>query len=229
MAKVKAEVKEAPKEKVEKFSQNLKCTLTAQEVAARADRAASLVAMIEEKDNERKAASKHAQGEIDQLTAELMQLSGEVRTRATYRNVECERRFVYTEGMVRETRLDSFDLLNTRKMTEREMQLDLFPEGGGDVPDDGLWRAVPIAEALNGLPKKCYDAFEAKAIATMGDFADFQAKHGEFWIKDLPGVGPGMAEKISDAAMAFWSGLKVKATADAIPDGEMGTDGPEVD
>lgn len=206
-AKEKGKLKATLDEKVEKFSQNLKVTLTAQEIAQRADRAANLVAMIEEKDAEQKAAAKHAKGEIDQLAAELASLSNEVRTRATYRQVECERRFIYTQGVVTETRLDTFDLLNTRKMTESEKQLELeFNEGmnGKAIPDDE-WRPVPIAEAFPGLPKKAYEAFENKGIATMGDFADFQAKHGDWWAKELPGVGPETQTKIADAAEAFWA------------------------
>lgn len=202
-----------PKEKVEKFSQNLKVTLTPHEIAVRADRAANLVSLVQEKDEERKAANKHAQGEIDQLTAELSQLSNEVRTRATYKQVECERRFVYADGVMRETRLDTFDLLNTRKLTEHEMQPDLPFPAQDSSPADELWRPTPLEQALKGMPKRVYDAFEKAAIYTMGDFSDFQAKHGEFWIKDLDGVGPGMAEKISDAAIAFWAELKSSTAA----------------
>jgi hypothetical protein len=197
-------------DRVEKFSTSARCALTPKELETRSDRVANLVGDIAQKEDDKKAAAKHAQSEIDLLTAELMTLSNEVRTRATYRMVEHERRFIYAEAVVRESRLDTGDLLSTRKMTEREMQLDLFPEGGDGKPTettypDDLWRPMPIADALKGLPKKCYDAFEKASIDTMGAFADFQSKKGEFWVADLVGVGPGMAEKISDAAILFWS------------------------
>lgn len=100
---------------------------------------------------------------------------------------------------------------------------EAIPDDAEDDPDeepaefvppvldgDDAWRAVPIGEALAGLPKNCHKAFAKAEIKTMGDFADFQGKHGDFWVNDLEGVGPGMAEKISDAAIKFWERMKTK-------------------
>ena len=84
------------------------------------------------------------------------------------------------------------------------------PESSNGTPkkpaakDDESWRTVPIGEALQGLGSRAYAAFEEKKISTLGDFTDFQAKHGEWWAKELPGVGPETQTKIADAAEAFW-------------------------
>ena len=147
--KSKSRSQGSPPDRTEKFSQNLKCTLSQQEVAQRADRAANLVVLITDKDEDRKAANKHAQGEIDQLTSELSQLSNEVRTKATYRNVECERRFVYSEQKVREDAARRLHLLNTRAMTEREMQLELFTDDNGK-PESPAGRNVAGRAADRG-------------------------------------------------------------------------------
>ena len=73
------------------------------------------------------------------------------------------------------------------------------------VIEDESWKAVPIEEALKDLPKGAYKAFAEKNITTMGEFAEFQTKHADFWQKDLPGVGPETANKIADAAEKFWA------------------------
>lgn len=72
-------------------------------------------------------------------------------------------------------------------------------------PADDAWKAIPIGEALPDLPKKVYIAFEKNNITTMGEFSEYQAKKGEWWAKDLNGVGPETATKIADAAEKFWA------------------------
>jgi hypothetical protein len=79
---------------------------------------------------------------------------------------------------------------------------------------DENWRTVPVGEALQGLGSRTYKAFELADISTMGDFSDFQAKKGDFWVNDLEGVGPKAAGEIADAAEEFWK-RGGKATASA--------------
>jgi hypothetical protein len=69
---------------------------------------------------------------------------------------------------------------------------------------DETWRAIPIGEALQGLGSRIYKVFEDAEINTLGDLTDYQAKKGDFWVKDLAGVGPKAAEDIADASEAFW-------------------------
>lgn len=69
---------------------------------------------------------------------------------------------------------------------------------------DETWRTIPIGEALQGLGSRIYKSFEDANINTLGDLTDFQAKHADFWVKDLAGVGPKAAEDIADASEAFW-------------------------
>jgi hypothetical protein len=76
---------------------------------------------------------------------------------------------------------------------------------------DEDWRTIPIGEALQGLGSRIYKSFEDANINTLGDLTEFQARHGDFWVKDLAGVGPKAAEDIADASEAFWKRRKVPA------------------
>lgn len=86
---------------------------------------------------------------------------------------------------------------------------EALPSGNGKAPapemkEDESWRNVPIKQAMPGLGKRIYDGFEAKKLATMGEFCDWRNKDGGAnWVTDLPGVGKGGADKIDDAMEAF--------------------------
>lgn len=72
-------------------------------------------------------------------------------------------------------------------------------------PKDESWRECRFDDAtefptLGSLATKLYEA----GIETVGQLSDFQAKHGEFWAKEIKGIGKSKAEKISDAMIEFW-------------------------
>lgn len=123
MAKKKAPTD--PDVKTERYQSSLRCELNPGEVADRADRAAAMIADRDQKEADMKAAQKHAKSIIEEIDAELRRLSGEVRTRSTYRSVECERQYLYGSGTYREVRLDTGDVIYERQMTEAEMQREL--------------------------------------------------------------------------------------------------------
>jgi hypothetical protein len=126
-----------PQVKVQKYEATLKVVLTPEEIADRADRAAQKVAERDSKEEDMKAAAKHAKAEIEKLDAEFRFLSNEVRTRSTYRPVECERRYDYRALRVLEMRTDTGEQLADRKMTEVEKQRELFEEQAeGDAGAD---------------------------------------------------------------------------------------------
>lgn len=115
--------------KTERYTQSLRVQLTPEEVADRADRAAQKLNERDEKEADMKAATKHAKGVIEEIEAQMRQLSTEVRTRSTYRMVDCERVYDYGRGVVEERRLDTFEVLSSRAMTEAERQRELFQDG----------------------------------------------------------------------------------------------------
>lgn len=125
--------------RLERYVQSLKVALSADEIADRADRASQVLADMDCKENELKAIVKHQKSEIDTLGAELRRLSDEVRTKATYRPVECERKFLYDQGKLLETRVDTHEVLLERPLTWGEKQRDLpmgVDKNGEDEDDD---------------------------------------------------------------------------------------------
>lgn len=111
--------------KIEKFQRNLRVVLKNDEIVERAKRGAFLLGEIQQKEGERDAAKKQANAHIEELSSELHRLSLEVRDGAAYRDVACERRFLYRTGAVVEVRTDTKEQLHERVMTEPEKQLDL--------------------------------------------------------------------------------------------------------
>jgi hypothetical protein len=134
----------APKHRVEPFKQNLRVLLSDPEVADRASRAAHRVGDLEAKDADAKASAKAYKSEIDAIEAEVKRLSNEVRTRSTYKDVECERVYDLSANEIREIRTDTGEVFFHRAMSDAERQGELgfdakddldddFGEGGGDA------------------------------------------------------------------------------------------------
>lgn len=119
----------------QKFMQTLRCVLSPAEVADRADRAAAMIDERDKKDDEMKAAQKHAKSVIESMDTDIRSLSTEVRTRSTYRGVECERQFLYSEQMLREIRLDTGEVVHERRLTDSEMQMELFEDDSETHPE----------------------------------------------------------------------------------------------
>ena len=130
----------APPVKIEQYMSNLKVILTKDEIADRADRAAGLLQDRDTKEEEQKARAKAEKAVIESIESELRRVSNEVRTKATYQDVQCERRYVYDKSKVQEWRLDTGEMISERDMNETEKQRDLpFDDGGsggGDLDDD---------------------------------------------------------------------------------------------
>lgn len=118
--------------KTVKDTKNLRCILSADEVAERADRMSHLLAEHDQKDAAQKAQAKHAKSQIEEIAAKIRHLGDEVRDKATYREVEIERTFDYEDKEVTERRLDTKDVIDRRPMTPEELQMGLF--GGDDDP-----------------------------------------------------------------------------------------------
>jgi hypothetical protein len=144
--KTPSEPPKAPAMKVESLVRQLKVQLTAPEIAERADRAAKLLEDRDRAEAELKAHATHAKSLIAQMEAEMRALSGEVRTRFTYRDVAIERRYLYAIGEVEEVRLDTGEIVSERPMTESERQQQLpFTRPEEPVGVGGLFGAEETA------------------------------------------------------------------------------------
>lgn len=111
--------------KIQRYTTNLKVQLTPAQIADRSDRAAQAMADRDAKEEEMKAAQKHAKSVIEELDGAIRKLLGEVRSKSTYQPVECERRYLYEKRVVQDVRLDTGEVVDQRPMTESELQPSL--------------------------------------------------------------------------------------------------------
>jgi hypothetical protein len=127
-----------PAMKVESLMRELKVQLTAAEVAERADRAAKLLEDRDRAEAELKAYATTVKSRIATMEAEMRELSSEVRSHFTYRDVPVERRYLYAIGQVEEARLDTGEIISERPMTERERQQPLPFTGDTTLTEHGF-------------------------------------------------------------------------------------------
>lgn len=208
MKKTQQEAKQETRPaKVERFVQSLKVNLTTEELLKRGARSADLIASIQQKDADMKAAQKAMKSEIETMEAELNQLAVEISTKAAYRNTDCERVYDYEKGRVDSLRLDTMDIFDSRKMTEAELQPELdFGESNGQ-PQDEEWKKTPVREALPDLGKRIHEGIE-KLLgpdATIGGLFDWKNGNDNRRWTDIDGLGEAGATKIDDAIEAFWN------------------------
>lgn len=69
------------------------------------------------------------------------------------------------------------------------------------APD--AWRELSIAEL--GLSPAIAKKLAENEITTLGKFSDRVAKHGEWWFRELKGIGETKAAAISEAFVEFWA------------------------
>lgn len=108
------------------------------------------------------------------------------------------------EKMLNSQILDAIDAFNAK--------MPLFDQSSEPAvtPDAEAWRAVPIREALAGLPASLYERLEEAEITTMGAYADYCQKNaslvdsGEHPLRKITGIGPKKVEEIQAAEEAFW-------------------------
>lgn len=90
---------------------------------------------------------------------------------------------------------------------------------------DEKWKLTKLVDIPN-MPRAALRAFKKvtpEPLVTMDDLQKFQAKHGDFWAKDLPGVGPGTRQNVEDALEAFWTRQAQGDAPDDAPSGDAET------
>lgn len=136
MPKAKSESTNGTPPKIERYVTSLKVQLTASQLADRSDRAAQAMADRDAKEEDMKAAQKHAKSIIEELDSRIRTLLGEVRSRSTYESVDCEKRYLYADGIVQDVRLDTGEVIQSRPLTNRELQPELPFEAAVDDGED---------------------------------------------------------------------------------------------
>lgn len=143
-----------------KYTDIQRVRLTDEELIERAQEQSRTLQTIEEMENDLKTKAQHAKAAIAEREADVKRLAVEIRDRATYRPVDCERIFDYRRGLVIEVRLDTGEQISERPMTyaekQRELPLDGPPkdeeleEGSGDDPADGEGKLEADADQEGG-------------------------------------------------------------------------------
>jgi len=131
---VKGELaKERSDVRIELCEEQLKCTLTEDELDKIADRSAHLTGEIENKRAAMKSAQSSMASEIKTLESQLSSLAGKRRDRCEYRMIDCERVYDYRNNEVRLVRTDTHEIVRKRAMTGSEREMELRLADGGTV------------------------------------------------------------------------------------------------
>jgi hypothetical protein len=117
--------KARPDVKIEHFPQSLRCELTDDEILERSRRQSRLLSEKALKQEEIKGMTAHLKASVKQIDAEISKCTAEINDGACYREVQCERRFIYRTGKVVEVRMDTNAVTFERAMTGPERQLPL--------------------------------------------------------------------------------------------------------
>lgn len=112
-----------------KYTDIQRVRLTDEELIERAQEQSRTLQLIEELENDLKTKVQHAKAGIQEREADVKRLAVEIRDRATYRPVDCERIFDYRRGLVIEVRLDTGEQISERPMTYAEKQRELPLDG----------------------------------------------------------------------------------------------------
>lgn len=114
-----------PDTKVERFRQNMRVELTDQDILERSRRVSRALSEKALRVEAAKSATAHLKAEIKQIDSEISRLSQEVNDGACFKEVECERRFLYRVGKVIEVRTDTDVITYERAMSGSERQPEL--------------------------------------------------------------------------------------------------------
>lgn len=105
-----------------KITELLKCDLTKDELLDYGQRAADAHEQAGRLADQAKATAKEFKGKVDTHIATAEQLQGAIRSRYEYRNIECEQIENFTDKTITIIRLDSGEVVKTRKMNVEELQ-----------------------------------------------------------------------------------------------------------
>lgn len=114
-----------PKVESRKYTDILRVPLTESELVVKGEEQARLLRTVADMEARQKSDTKHQKAAIDERKAEMGRLAAEICDRATYKPVECERRFDFTTGVVVEVRADTGEVIGSRPMLSSERQRNL--------------------------------------------------------------------------------------------------------
>ena len=113
-----------------KITRSLMVGLNEDEIRAYAGELARVTAQQAELEDEKKAVTSGFKNRIDRCVADCRTLAQKVTTRRELRDIDCEWQ-PSKDGKMFLIRLDTAEIIDTRKMTEEEHQQSLPLAGGG--------------------------------------------------------------------------------------------------
>lgn len=90
---------------------------------------------------------------------------------------------------------------------DEDFDLETGEIAGPGSHDDDYWKGTPLAFfEIYGMKKTVIKALaeHTPEILTLGDLTDWQAKKGDFWLKDIKGLGPSAQQNIDEATAKYW-------------------------
>lgn len=72
-------------------------------------------------------------------------------------------------------------------------------------PEGAEWRSIPLPVALPQMPTGLRKKMAEAGLHTMGDLQQHVEKHGDFWAREIPGVGGATREKLEKWQEGFWA------------------------
>jgi len=90
-------------------------------------------------------------------------------------------------------------------ITRGAVPLPLFD--WANEPEIALWMDVPLAHLFEpGIPDRYLTALadNEPPILTLGDLTNWQSEKGDFWVKDVKGLGEGGQVAIDEATAGYW-------------------------
>ena len=89
------------------------------------------------------------------------------------------------------------------------------------TPDDA-WRSVQLSTLTPAIkPAKLKALAEnATPITTLGELSDWQTKKGEFWAKEIRGLGDGGREQVEKACEAYYAANPIPPHPSSLPSGD---------
>ena len=128
------------------FKTMLRVELTDAEIADMSQEMADAYSEVENLESEIKTHKQQLQSKIETKKARIAELMGIVRVGYESRKVKCERVFDYDEGVVKEIRLDTEEVIDERPLEDDEKQMSL-PGTTEEDPQAGAGESVePVKE-----------------------------------------------------------------------------------
>jgi hypothetical protein len=119
-AVIAAEEKTEPK--VVLFDSTQKCVLTDKELQEKGAELADAIDEGKRVEAEFAEVKQQFKGKIDGAAGRATGLASTIRAKAEYRSVKCARIFMFDEGVVREMRQDTGEIIAERTMTDTDRQ-----------------------------------------------------------------------------------------------------------